>query len=58
MEQFRMLIDQYFFFLHKPSDYGQLLNISPGLLTKRSAKYFNKTPSHLISEKLILEAKR
>jgi AraC family transcriptional regulator, transcriptional activator of pobA len=58
MEQFRLMIDQHFLSLHKPSDYAQLLNISSNLLTKRSTKYFNKTPSHLISEKLILEAKR
>lgn len=58
MEQFRLLIDQHFLSLHKPSDYAQLLNISSNLLTKRSTKYFNKTPSQLINEKLILEAKR
>jgi AraC family transcriptional activator of pobA len=58
MEQFRALIDQHFLTLHKPGDYAELLHISPNILTKRAAKYFGKTPSQLISEKLILEAKR
>jgi AraC family transcriptional activator of pobA len=58
MEQFRQLIDRHFLTLHKPSDYAELLNISSNILTKRSSKYFGKTPSQLISEKLILEAKR
>ncbi|MDP9077066.1 MAG: AraC family transcriptional regulator [Bacteroidota bacterium] len=58
MEQFRQLIDQHFLTLHKPSDYAALLNISPNSLTKRSAKYFKKTPSQLISERLIIEAKK
>jgi AraC family transcriptional activator of pobA len=58
MEQFRQLVDQHFLTLHKPVEYAGLLNISPNSLTKRATKYFNKTPSQLISEKLILEAKR
>jgi len=58
MEQFRQLVDEHFLTLHKPGDYAALLNISPNILTKRAARYFGKTPSQLISEKLILEAKR
>lgn len=58
MEQFRELIDQHFLTLHKPAEYADLLKISPNTLTKRSAKYFNKTPSSLISERLIIEAKK
>jgi AraC family transcriptional activator of pobA len=58
MEQFRQLIDKHFLTLHKPSDYAGLLNISSNSLTKRSAKYFKKTPSQLISERLIIEAKK
>lgn len=58
MEQFRNLIDQHFLTLHKPGDYARLLNISSSSLTKRSAKYFKKTPSQLIRERLIIEAKK
>lgn len=58
MEEFRMLIDEHFLTLHKPSDYAGKLKISPNSLTKRSAKYFKKTPSSLITERLIIEAKK
>ena len=58
MEQFRELIDQHYLTLHKPSDYAELLNMSPNNLTKRCTKYFNKTPSQLITERLILQAKK
>lgn len=58
MEQFRQLVDVHFLTLHKPSDYAELMNISPNILTKRATKYFKKTPTQLISEKLIIEAKR
>jgi AraC family transcriptional activator of pobA len=58
MEQFRELIDQHFLTLHKPGEYAALLNMSPNNLTKRCTKYFNKTPSNLINERLILEAKK
>ena len=58
MEHFRELIDQNYLTLQKPGDYARLLNISPNTLTKRSNKYFNKTPSQLISERLIMEAKK
>jgi AraC family transcriptional activator of pobA len=58
MEKFRQMVDEHFLTLHKPGDYAELLHISPNLLTKRAAKYFGKSPSQLISEKLILEAKK
>lgn len=58
MEQFRQLIDQHFLTIHTPGAYATLLHISPNSLTKRATKYFNRTPSQLIGQKLILEAKR
>jgi AraC family transcriptional activator of pobA len=58
MEKFRTLINQNYLTMHKPSEYARLLNMSPNNLTKRCTKYFNKTPSQLITERLILEAKR
>lgn len=58
MEQFRELINEHYLTLHKPNEYAELLNMSPNNLTKRSSRYFNKTPSQLISERLILEAKK
>ncbi len=58
MEMFRELIDQNFLSLRRPADYASLLHISPGTLTKRCKKYFMKTPSDLIHERIILEAKK
>ncbi|MEN0052597.1 MAG: helix-turn-helix domain-containing protein [Mucilaginibacter sp.] len=58
MEQFRQLLDQHYLTLHKPNDYAQLLAMSPNNFTKRCTRYFKKTPSQLIQERLILEAKK
>ncbi|WP_419788748.1 helix-turn-helix domain-containing protein [Mucilaginibacter sp. X4EP1] len=58
MEQLRRLIDQHFLTLHKPGDYADLLHISSNSLTKKTSNYFNKTPSQLITERLIIEAKK
>ncbi|WP_343694303.1 AraC family transcriptional regulator [Flavobacterium sp.] len=58
MEQFRLLLDEKFLVLHKPNDYAEILAISPNTLTKKSVKYFGKTPTQLIQDRLILEAKK
>jgi AraC-like DNA-binding protein len=58
MEKFRQLLDEHYLTLHKPSDYARLLFISPSTFTKRCSKYFRKTPSQLIQERLVLEAKK
>lgn len=58
MNHFRKLLDEHFLTLHKPSDYANLLAITPDNLTKRTTRYFKKTPSQLIQERLILEAKK
>jgi len=58
MERFKKLLDENFLTLHKPSDYASLLAMTPDNLTKRSVRYFKKTPSQLIQERLILEAKK
>ncbi len=58
MEQFRELLETHYLTLHKPSDYAQLLSIPPNTFTKRSRRYFRKTPSELIRERLVLEAKK
>ncbi len=43
---------------HTASDYAQTLNISTKALAKITKKYFNKTLTDLISERIIIEAKR
>jgi len=58
MEEFRRLLDQHYLTLHKPADYAELLAMSPNNFTKRCTKYFKKSPSAMIQERLVLEAKR
>jgi AraC-like DNA-binding protein len=58
MEKFKELIDEHYLTLRRPSDYARLLMLSTGTLHKRSKKYFKKSPSGLIHERLILEAKK
>lgn len=58
MEAFRCLLDEHYLTLHKPADYAELLAMSPNNFTKRCTKYFKKSPSAMIQERLVLEAKR
>lgn len=58
MNRFRKLLDENFLTLHKPSDYAKLLAMTPDNFTKRISRYFKKTPSQMIRERLILEAKK
>lgn len=58
MERFKDLLEANFLTLRKTSHYADLLNMSANNLTKRCSKYFNKTPSDLIWERQILEAKK
>lgn len=51
-------IEDHYKELHSPKDYAELLHISPNALTKLVKATFNKTPSQLISERIIIEAKR
>lgn len=43
---------------HSASDYAELLNISPNALAKLVKMHFNKTLTDLITERIIIEAKR
>jgi len=43
---------------HSPGEYAELLYISPRSLAKITKLHFNKTPGELISERIIIEAKR
>jgi AraC family transcriptional activator of pobA len=43
---------------HSASDYASLLNISPKALGRITKTHFNKTLTHLIAERIIIEAKR
>ena len=43
---------------HTASDYAAMLNISAKALAKITKAYFNKTLTELISERIVIEAKR
>ncbi len=43
---------------HSASDYAEALNISPKALAKITKTHFNKTLTALISERIVIEAKR
>jgi AraC family transcriptional regulator, transcriptional activator of pobA len=43
---------------HSASEYAEMLNISAKALAKITKNYFNKTITELISERIIIEAKR
>lgn len=58
MERFRELLDEHYLTLHTPHDYAELLSMTSNNLTKRCTRYFKKSPSQLIQERLILEAKK
>jgi AraC-like DNA-binding protein len=58
MEQFSQLLDEHYLNLRKPADYAELLSMSRDNFTRRCTRYFRKSPSQLIQEKLMLEAKK
>lgn len=58
MDQFRVLLEENFLTLHKASDYASLLSMTSNNFTKQCSKRFNKTPTQMIQERLILEAKK
>lgn len=43
---------------HSPSEYAEALNISAKALARITKNYFNKTLTELISERIVIEAKR
>ena len=52
------LIESEFRHLKKPSDYATLLSVSTSALNKMTHRYFSKSLSKLIQERVVLEAKR
>lgn len=55
---FEQLVNRNFIEHHTVSSYAKMLNISPKALNKRVAKYSGSTPSEIIRQRIILEAKR
>lgn len=51
-------IERFYKTKHSAGDYASLLCITPTALAKLSKKHFNKTITELITERIIIEAKR
>ena len=58
LQNLRDAIEEHFRTKHSASNYADLLNISPKALAKITKTHFNKTLTELISERIIIEAKR
>jgi len=58
LQKLKNLIETHYKTKHSASEYAELLNISPKALAKITKHHFNKTLTNLISERIIIEAKR
>lgn len=58
LQKLKDSIEENFKTKHSPAEYADLLYITPKALAKITKSYFNKTLSHLINERIIIEAKR
>ncbi len=58
LQNLKMYIEEHFKTKHAASEYAALLNIHPKTLGRIVKSHFNKTLSHLINERIIIEAKR
>lgn len=58
LQNLKNFIEIHFKTKHSPSEYADLLNISAKSLAKITKTHFNKTLTDLISERIIIEAKR
>ncbi len=58
LQNLKEAIEKDFKSKHTPNDYAVMLNISPNALAKITKKHFNKTLTNLITERIIIEAKR
>jgi len=58
LQNLKIAIEKDFKSKHTPKDYADLLNISPNALAKITKTHFNKTLTNLITERIVIEAKR
>src|SRR5690349_1200284 len=58
LQNLKDAIEEHFRTKHSASNYADLLNISAKALAKITKAHFNKTLTELISERIIIEAKR
>ena len=57
-QKFKILIEKHFFQLHKPSEYADILNITPGHLNDTIKISTGMSAGDMIQERIILEIKR
>ena len=58
LQNLKNYIEMHYKTKHTASDYADMLAITPKALTKLTKTHFNKTLTDLISERIIIEAKR
>lgn len=58
VQNLRNAIEDNFRMKHSASDYADMLRLTPVALARVTKNHFNKTPSDLITERIIVEAKR
>ncbi len=58
LQNLKDAIEANFRIAHSPGSYADLLNISQKALAKLTKAYFNKTLTDMISERIVIEAKR
>jgi AraC family transcriptional activator of pobA len=58
LSAFQEFLEEHFIQTREPSFYASLHHLSPSTFSKKIKKQFGKTPSKLIQERVILEAKR
>lgn len=58
LQRLKEAIEQNYRTKHSAGDYADLLHVSTNTLAKVSKSYFNKTLTDLISERIVIEAKR
>lgn len=58
LQNLKNAIDAYYREKHSASEYAEMLNVTPKTLGRITKTHFNKTLTDLISERLIIEAKR
>jgi AraC family transcriptional regulator, transcriptional activator of pobA len=58
LQNLKNAIEQHFREKHSAGEYAEMLNISAKALAKLSKNHFNKTLTDLISDRIVIEAKR
>lgn len=58
LQQLRDHIEAHYRTKHRPAEYADLVHLTPKALGRLTRQHYHKTPSDLIQERLVIEAKR